>query len=218
MWFSQVLGGTLFWKVFSEFSLGDRKCRFRDIAILVFLPVTPHHMKSAARNIPNHVPRRLKTQLWRALFIFKFSTGIGTFFWKQMFRFHQIFHSSFTNRPHFDLLRGPSEKAICGGYQIWIRPHNCQTPLRYHTYRNSHPLPPWPPATPSCSSPSSSPLRSPPSLTLLSWPPTTHLHHPSYHRSAGRSPRPKQIFCFLVLTITIIMVMMMIIIITIDIN
>ena len=30
--FSQVLGGTLYCKVFSFFRFGDRKCRFRDIA------------------------------------------------------------------------------------------------------------------------------------------------------------------------------------------
>ena len=35
--FPQVLGGSLYWKVFSDFRFGDRKCRFRDVAIRAIL-------------------------------------------------------------------------------------------------------------------------------------------------------------------------------------
>ena len=35
--FSQVLGGSLYWKVFSDFRFGDRKCRFRDVTIRAIL-------------------------------------------------------------------------------------------------------------------------------------------------------------------------------------
>ena len=35
--FPQVLGGSLYWKVFSDFRFGDRKFRFRDVAIRAIL-------------------------------------------------------------------------------------------------------------------------------------------------------------------------------------
>ena len=69
--FSQVLGGTLYCKVFSFFRFGDRKCRFRDIAIRAILRKIARiaisrkrHFRSPKRKNENTLQYKVPPKTW----------------------------------------------------------------------------------------------------------------------------------------------------------